>query len=423
MTPKITKLKNGLTILRIPNKNTKALTVLILVKVGSRYEAKKINGVSHFVEHLMFKGTTRRPSTLDLSRELDKVGAEFNAYTGKDHTGYYIKVTSSKLRLALDLLSDMLYHSKFEADEIMREKGVILEEINMYEDNPLMYCESLLEELAFKNEVSLGQQISGPRKNIKRITRKEIVDYRNAYYAPNNMVLALAGNFDKAALKMINKYFGGQKKKRSFPKYPAFKAAQQRPRTTLFYKATEQVQIALGLPAYPYQDKRLAALNLLAIILGGNMSSRLFIKIREQMGLAYFVKADLNIYQDTGLFAIQAGLDKSRIAEALTEILEELKRLKTDLVDKKELLKAKTYIKGKVDLSLEDSSEQASWYAAQKVLTNKMESPAEKLKKINAVTPKQIQAVARELFKTKNINLALIGPFKEKNKFNKLLKI
>ncbi len=423
MKPKIKKLSNGLKVLQIPQKETKALTLLVLFPVGSRYEDKSVNGVSHFIEHLMFKGTNKRPTTLDISKELDGVGAEYNAFTGKEYTGYYIKVSSSKLKLGLDLLSDMLFNSKFDPKEIDRERGVILEEINMYEDNPLMYCEELCEQLTFDPKHSLGQLIIGPRKVIKTITREKILEYRDKFYDPSNMILGLAGNFDKKALSLIENYFDQDKKIKKKTGYPSFKRVQKKPQVDILYKKTEQIQACLSLPGYEYNHKNMPALNLLSIILGGNMSSRLFTEIRERRGLAYFVKTDLNIYQDTGLFMVQAGLDKTRLEEAITEILKQLKKVKSKGITPEELQKAKDYIKGKIDLSLEDSEEQASWYTTQYLLTKKLQTPAEKLAKINKVTPAQIQKIAQELFKTRYLNLALIGPLKDKNKFKKLLKI
>lgn len=416
-------LASGLKVLMIPQNSTDSLTLLVLTKVGSRYEHAKNNGVSHFIEHLMFKGTSRRPSCLDLSKELDSIGAEYNAYTGKDHTGYYIKASKKHLDLALDMLSDILFNSKFPEAEIARERGVILEEINMYEDNPLLDSESLLEKLVFGSQHALGRMITGPKEVIKGITRSEIISYRDQFYGLNNMVLALAGNLPRDAEAKIKKYFNLPKRRIKPQSYQKFRARQNKPQLEIKYKATEQAQLVLGFPAYHYLDPRLPALNLLAVLLGGNMSSRLFINIRERQGLCYFIKSELSIYEDTGLLVIQAGLDKSRITHALTAILKELEIMKQLTITEEELQKAKDFVEGRTILNMEDSAEQAEWYATQQLLTQKIYNPAEKLKRIKRVTAAQIQAVAKDIFVTRKLNLAIVGPVKDKIKLSKLLSI
>ncbi len=254
-------LANGLRVILIPQASTKALTTLLLCRVGSRYESLSQNGVSHFIEHLVFKGTQRRPTTLDLSKALDRVGAEYNAYTSKDHTGFFIKVSSRRAPLALDLLSDMLFYSRFDPAEIDRERGVILEEINMYEDNPLLYCQDLLEELVFGRQHPLGQLIIGPRQVIKKIARPAILNYRDRFYDPANMVLVLAGKLPPAPQKLVARYFNQSRQLKKFPAFNKFQLHQSRPRCRIRYQKTEQVQLALGFPAFPYQHRLLPAEN------------------------------------------------------------------------------------------------------------------------------------------------------------------
>ncbi|MAF13974.1 MAG: hypothetical protein CMI53_03720 [Parcubacteria group bacterium] len=418
-----TKLKNNLTLITSPLKQTKAVTVLIQVPVGSRYEKKEINGMSHFVEHMMFKGTKLRPTTQDISKELDSVGAEYNAYTGKDHTGYYIKVTADKIELAFDILSDMLFNSVFDDQELQKEKGVIVEEINMYEDNPLMYVHGLFEEIVYGNH-PLGWQISGPRSTVKSITRKQMVDYKNKYYEPANMVMTIAGNFSKAKVNTLTKkYFNAGSKSKSKKSFSKINIKQSAPKIRLINKNTEQVQVGLGFPAYGLDDPKKLPLSLLGIILGGNMSSRLFTVVREKHGLAYYVKADVSSYHDTGTLYIQAGLDRKRIKEAIKLILSELKKIKDIGVTDKELSDAKEFLKGKFSLSLEDSENIAEWLGRQQVLSNKIYTPEQKLKKIFAVKKDDIKKVAQEVIQSKHLSLALIGPFKDKKIFSKLLKI
>lgn len=414
---------NGLRLITAPLFETGAVTVLVLIRVGSRYEKQNINGVSHFIEHMMFKGTKKRPSTLAISKDLDSVGAEYNAFTSKDHTGYYIKINQEEIELALDILSDMLFHSKFEEEEIEREKGVICEEIKMYEDNPLMYIEDLFEQTLFFDH-PLGQRVSGTTDSVKGISKKMMIDYKNKYYQPSNFVIGLAGRFDDRAVRSIEKYFGtrGTKVRGSFSRFEISKKFKES-RLEVQFKETEQVELALGFPSYSYFDPRIYALTLLALILGGTMSSRLFISVRERKGLCYFIKSFLNIYEDVGNLVIQAGLDKSRIEFAIRAILKELDKIRSEGVKEQELLRAKECIKGRLILELEDSSALASWYAKQELLVRKILTPEEKLKKISAVTAFDIKRVAQDVIQNKRLCAAIIGPFKNKQPFLKLLKL
>jgi len=417
------KLKNGLKVITISLEQTKAVTALVLLPCGSRYERKNINGVSHFIEHMIFKGTEKRPTALDISQELDGVGASYNAFTGKDHTGYYIKVKRDKLELALDVLSDILFFSRFAKEEIERERGVICEEIKMYQDNPLLYIEDLFEQTIFQKS-SLGWMISGPQETVQKITHQQILNYKNEFYQPKNMILTLAGNFDKKrAEKLINKYFGGIKSVRKKTKtFPKFKYKYHKlPRVNLRFQKTDQLQIALGFPAYSYFHPKIYALALLSVILGGNMSSRLFVEIREKKGLAYYIRTSSNIYQDTGCFLIRAGIDKDNLGKTLNIIFNELRKIKKEEVSKKELKKAKDFLCGRLILSLEDSANIASFYGIQNLLTKKILEPEEKIKKIKQVNAKDIQRVAQEIIRDNRINFALIGKVKEKKELLKIL--
>lgn len=416
------KFKNGLRLILSPMTETKAVTALVLFKVGSRYEKKEINGISHFVEHMMFKGTKKRPSTLDISKVLDSVGAEYNAFTAKDHTGYYVKVSADKIELAMDVLSDILYNSKFDSQEIEREKPVIVEEINMVEDNPMMYIGDLFEQTIYGQE-PLGWQISGSRDNVRDITREKIIDYMKNYYQHSNMVIGIAGRFDRDILDLTKKYFHINTPKKPTFSFKKIKIVQNKPRLRLNFKETEQVHLCLGFPSYSYFDKRIYALYLLSIILGGNMSSRLFISIRERMSLAYFIRSAVSLYQDTGNLVIQAGLDKKRVEEAIQAILEELKKMKKEKVSPEELKKAKDYLKGKLILELESSENIASWLSKQELLLNKIITPKQQIIKLEKVTSQDIQRAANDIMKDAKVNLAMIGPFKEPAKFQKLLKI
>ncbi|HNP74831.1 MAG TPA: pitrilysin family protein [bacterium] len=410
--------KNGLKFVGIPLADAPTIAILLLVKVGSRFENSDNNGLCHFIEHMMFKGTKRRPTALDISKELDGIGAEFNAFTNKEYTGYYIKADAGHLPLAVEVLSDMLLHSKFDAREIAKEKGVIIEEINMYKDNPLMYVDDLLEQLMFKGN-ALGYSIAGHKKNIKAIKRQDFLDYYKGFYQSQNMVLALAGNYKSSAPSLLEEKFsftGGS----AAGSFVEFKISQNKPRVALMFKPTQQVQLALGFYGCSYSDDDLPALKLLSAILGGNMSSRLFLSVREKNGLAYFIKSYLGNYLDSGNLIIQAGLDKGRIDQAIKIILQELKRLKQG-INSEELQRGKDYLAGKLSLELEDTANLAQWFAIQQLMTDRILSPTEQIAKIQAVSVADLKCLAKKIIDFSRLNLAVIGPYRDKKKFERLI--
>ncbi len=417
-------LKNRQPVILDPLKETKAVGVLALARAGSRYEQLKFLGLSHFLEHLLFKGTKKRPSSLVLAKELDRYGALYNAYTAKDHTGYWIKIAGEHLEFALELLSDMLFNSRFLADEITREKGVIIEEINMYRDNPMLYIESLAEELVFQGH-PLGWLIAGSPESVRAVSRKEVVDYHCRRYFPGNMLLSIAGRIDpEEALKLAEKYFSRPRKQYSKPKVKNFLISQKKPRAVLMKKETKQVQLALAFPGPGYrQTRKILAAELLSAILGGSMSSRLFIKIRERQGLCYYIHSEFNPYAEAGSFLVQAGLDKQRIFPAIDLISRELRRIKNKKVGRAELTKAKEMLRGKIILALEDSSTVAQWHGRRLFLAGRLGSPEEKIKELETVSAEEIKNLAEEIFQPARANLAIIGPFNEKEKFLKSLKI
>ena len=424
---KKTKLKNGTKVLLVPMDSTKAVTLLVLFPVGSRNEHSKINGSSHFIEHMMFKGTKKRPTTLDISRELDGVGAEYNAFTGKDHTGYYIKTSSEHADLAMDMLADMLFNSKFEEVEMERERKVIIEEIHMYEDNPMMFVEELMEQLLFEGN-SLGWRISGTRQDMETMKREDVMVHHGMHYRPSKMLVVAAGHLPKNMLKVLEQKFGTIKEPRialpkPFPKFVLDDKNFTAPKLKLQFKETEQIQLSVGLPAFGYEDKRMPALTLLGAILGGTMSSRLFVEVREKRGLCYFVKAGTNPYKDIGAFVIQSGLTKGRIEEAITVIMGELTKVKESGVTKEELSRAKENIRGKVILALEGSDEQADFYGKQELFRKEILSPEQKLALFDKVKLGDIQKIAKEIFKTERIRAAMIGPLKDEASLLKLFKI
>ncbi|PJA45043.1 hypothetical protein CO174_05380 [Candidatus Uhrbacteria bacterium CG_4_9_14_3_um_filter_50_9] len=405
-------LDNGMRIVLAPASGTDTVSVLVLVRVGSRYEYAKINGACHFIEHMMFKGTRRRPTAQHISRTLDSIGADFNAFTGKNYTGYYVKVDKRHLELGIDLLDDMLFASKMDADEMNRERGAIIEEIHMYEDNPMMHVDDLLEQEMFTG--SLGWEIAGTPKIIREIDRDEMYGFYKQYYQPSNMVLVIAGNIDRRVRAWIDDRFG--KRKRGTADRTTFEPVTfptaKGPRARIQKKQTEQIQLALGFPSIGYQDERNAAVKLLVTILGGNMSSRLFTEVRERKGLAYFVRALHSNYEETGVLMIRAGLDKERLDVAVKTIMKEVSKMKRERVSAKELRAAKDFLRGQLAIKLEDSFERAQWYAGERTFQSQVQSPQSRLKQIDAVTPAQIQAVAKEILNEQVMSVAAVGPFK-----------
>jgi predicted Zn-dependent peptidase len=418
------KLPNGLRVILTPQKETKAVTVLVLVGVGSRYETQDIRGMAHFLEHMMFKGTKKRPNMQIFTHELDAVGAQYNAYTSKDHTGYWIKLNSEHLELALDMLSDMIWNAKLEEQEIRREKGTILEEINMYEDRPQDKVEELAEKVIFQEKHTLGWEVAGLKKTVKSIDRQKMQRFKNSFYLPKNMVVSVAGNFKNQEIKkLIDKYFDTKKTDKKIKPFEKFKKYQTQPQILLEHKSTEQAHLTLSFLGPKYSDKDYTVAQVLSNILSGGFSSRLYSSLRERYGLCYWINSSLSTYQDTGSLIIEAGLDKKRIDMALKLILKEIKKIKNNSVDVKELNKAKENLKGRLVLSLENSSSVATWYANQELLIGKTKSPEEKIRDIMKVTSKDVQKCAQKIFQNKNMNLAIIGPYKDKNKFLNILKI
>lgn len=417
-------LSNGLKILTIPMTGVESVTVLVMVGVGSRYEEKKINGLSHFLEHMAFKGTRKRPSAFDIASLIDGIGGEFNAFTSKDHTGYYVKAAKKHLSLLIDVLSDMLLHSKFDPIEIEKEKGVIIEEINMYEDIPMRKIGDLYENLLY-GDTKLGRDIAGIKEVIKSVKREDFISYMDRFYGPGNTVVAIAGGIPLKVdpLKgMVEKYLGGWKSKK-VEKSEFFKDNQIKPALLLTYKDTQQAHLCLGVRSFPLLHPGRYASGVLTNILGGGMSSRLFIEVRERRGLAYYVRANDERYIDVGNFVVQAGVDVARIDDAIGVILDELRKIKNAKIDKKELIKAKENMKGKLILELEDSRSVAALFATSKVIEDKILTPSEIMQKVDSITIEDLQKVAGEIFNKSQLNLAIIGPYKDGERFRKLLSL
>ena len=403
--------QNRMQLLVVPMSGTQAVTLFVFCKVGSRFERSSINGVSHYIEHLMFKGTTRRPTTLIISKELERLGAEFNAFTSKDHTGYYIKVAAKHIEKSVDILSDMLMHSVFDQTEMDRERKVIIEEIKMYEENPMMHIDDLFEHALF-GDTPLGWSVAGPEKVLASVPRSDVMKFKEAYYQPANMVCVVAGKIDQDPKALITKYFGSYENGHtSFPQEE--KASLQKQSFLVQFKQTEQAQVALGFPAYSYNDKRMSALEVLSTLFGGSMSSRLFINVRERLGLCYYIRSSVASFSDTGVLSIQTGVSSSKISDAVIAILKEVQEITRHEVADEELDRAKEYMKGKLILQMEASEKVAGWYAQEALFMDSIKTPEERLRDIDAVTKKDIVEVAQDIMRHERIVGACIGPIKQ----------
>jgi len=406
-------LKNKTNLFLIPLKDTKSATVLVMYPVGSRYESAKLAGVSHFIEHLMFKGTKKRPNTLALTREIDRLGAEYNAFTSKEYTGYYIKTDSEYLNVSLDILSDMLFNSKFEEKEMEKEKKVIVEELRMYNDNPIMHIETLFEDLMYKGD--LGRDVGGSEKTVLGLARKDALNYLSQHYQTQRAIIAVAGNINENTKKLVEKYFVKSGKNTKSENYaPAeFGSTKTNDRLRIENKKTDQTQLMLGLPGFHHNDPVNPVLTVFNTVFGGSMSSRLFIQIREKRGLAYMIRSGAESYRDTGYFFVRAGLEAKNINKAISVIKDEAEKIIKKGVTTKELADAKTHLRGSLVLSMEDSSAQTSWYARQAMFYKVVKTPEERLKEIDKVTNEDIKKLAKKLFNWSKLRVAIIGDVKK----------
>lgn len=413
--------KNGLRVITVPMKDNPTVTVLVLVEAGSKYESKKVNGISHFLEHMCFKGTVKRPRAVDISKELDALGSQYNAFTAQEYTGYYAKSDAKHFKKIFDIISDIYLNSTFPEAEMQKEKGVIIEEINMYEDMPQRHVQDLAMKLLYGNQPA-GWNIAGEKKNILNMKRENFVKYKSQHYLPEATVLVVAGQVtEKEVLSEVKKIFGHLKRGDKVGKAKV-KETQTKPKVLVSFKKTDQTHFVLGVRSLNLFNKINPAMTVLGGILGGGMSSRLFVKLREEMGVGYYVRAYNDAYTDHGFFQISAGVDNKRIEEVIKAVLEECGKLKKEKVLKEELNKVKECLIGNMKLSLESSDDIANFYGGQELLKKEIHKAEEKAKEIRKVTAGQIQNLAKNIFQNKKLNLALIGPFNDRIRFLKILK-
>lgn len=415
-------LKNGLRIIVVPMKNSPSVTVMSLIEAGSEYETKDKNGISHFLEHMFFKGTEKRPTSLDISREFDSIGAKYNAFTGNELTGYYGKAHPKFFDKILDIISDMYLNPKFPEAEMEKEKGVIIEEINMYEDLPQFKVQEVFSELLY-GDTTYGWSIAGPKENIRNMKREDFVNYRKAHYVASKTIIVVAGNVNAGeAFKKIEKAFKNiSTGKRILKKKVA--EIQNKPAVKIQHKDTDQIHIIIGLRTFSIHDKRVSVLRVLSTIIGGGMSSRLFQKMREELGICYYVKSSVDHLTDHGHFSISAGVDKTRLVEAVQGILGELKKIRDEKVSDEELKKAKDYMTGHLYLGLESSDSLVEFYGGQEIMREKMKTPQEVEKEIQKVTASDIAKLAKQILKNESLNMALIGNIQNQVELKKIFSL
>lgn len=413
-------LKNGLRIISVPNKDSLAATVLVLVEAGSKYETKKTSGLSHFLEHMCFKGTATRPKAIDISAALDSLGAQYNAFTGHEYTGYYAKVSSPHFDKALDIVADLYQNPLFNEEEINKEKGVVIEEINMYEDLPQRKVQDLIIELLYGDQPA-GWNIAGNKETVKILNRSDFLKYRGEHYVASATTVVVAGKYDeKNIFKKIEARFKDVSTGKKFTKQKT-KEEQKEPKILIHHKKSDQTHLVIALRTHDTYDKRNYTLDLLAHVLGGSMSSRLFQRIREQMGAAYYVRAESDTFTDHGYLAISAGVDNSRVHDVILAILDEFKKIRDVLMTEDELRMFKDSAIGSISLSLETSDAIANFYGGQEILKKTIDDPTELAEKIKKVTAGDIKKEAELIFRDDKLNLALIGPFEGSSDFAKIL--
>src|SRR3989344_3403800 len=395
--------QNGLRAIVAPMKDTQAITLWVLFGTGSKYETKRINGISHFLEHLFFKGTKSRPEAGHVNRELDRLGAESNAFTSKEYTGYYVKAAAKHFDTALDIVSDILIKPLFKKEEIEKERGVILQEISMFEDDPRRQAAEIFEELLYGDQPA-GWDTAGYPDTVKNITRDDIVRYKQSHYLTSNAVVAVAGNIEAGtAFKKVEKAFAQMARGEKLSK-PQVRDAQKLPAVKFKKKDVDQTHIRLGVRAYDMYDERRYALGVLNTILGGNWSSRPF----------------MEEYTDTGYVMAAAGVPHRTLPQVAKKIIEVFKDAKKK-ISPSEIKFAKEYIRGQTALAFESTDEVATFLASQELFRKKIMTPDEILAKIEKVKKDDIMKIARDIFRPSRVNLAAIGPEAADGVYKKIL--
>lgn len=421
--PKLHTLNNGLRVLLVPIKDAPSVTTAVSVKAGSSYENERNSGISHFLEHMCFKGTSKYPNPSDVAVALEKIGAEHNAFTDRDWTAYYAKTAPRYFKRAFDVVSELYLYPHISDIEMEKEKGVIIEEIHMYDDNPRYKVGEMLERGLYGNQPA-GWSIAGTEQHIKNTTRDMFVSYRNARYIPKHTVVTIAGAFDgREALHIVEKTFGSVRGAQKGPLHaPKLQKSKRGDSISIIERKLDQTHFALGFYGEPMSSKNRFAIALMTKILGGSMSSRLFQRVREDLGAAYYVGSSQNAYATHGYVDVFAGVNHGKFEEALKAIIKEIRLMVKDGVSEKELQRAQDYSIGTFMLSLESSSDLAFYYGQQETVLGKTQSPQDIVKEIKKVTVKDINALARKIFNLQTMRFAVVGPH-QKNKKSMFEKI
>ncbi len=412
-------LPNGLRIIHIPAKSP-AVTVMALVETGSNYEEKGENGLSHFLEHMVFKGTLKRPTSMDISKELDGLGAESNAFTSNEMTAYWAKAEKKHFPKLLEIVSDIYLNPTLPKEELEKERGVILQEISMYEDLPQRKVWNVFAELMY-GDTPAGRTILGPAKNIKTFKKEDFEVYRAKHYVAGKTIIIVSGDIrESQVLSGVKKYFKDIRTGKKLGK-DKVSSVQSEPKIKVFEKDTDQTHMILGFKTKLGAEKERLALGLLVGVLGKGMSSRLFQKLREEMGVCYYVRSEMCDYTDHSYLTISTGVDKNRVEEVVKALVHECKKLKEELVDEKELKKTKDLLIGGMYMRLETSDALAEYYLEQEVLRGKMKNPKDLERDIRSITAKDLLRVANKFLTKNSMNLAIVGAFKDKSRLKKLL--
>jgi predicted Zn-dependent peptidase len=405
-------LPSGLRLLTAPMGHAQSVSCFIMLAAGSRYETPDTSGIAHFSEHMFFKGTENRPTARDIGNEIDGIGGEFNAFTGKEYTGYYVRCAGEHRSIALDVLVDMLRHSKFDSEEIDREKGVIVEEMNMYVDTPRDYISGVYDALLYGDH-PLGWDIIGRKETVRAATQDTFLGYVDRWYKPERMVVGVAGKIGGDLEAEIERLLGDLEPAETGAPAPAALSANGTPRVKIHTKASDQAHVCVGVPSYPLVHPDRYALQILSTVLGTGMSSRLFTEVRERRGLAYYIYAINHSYTDVGSLFSQAGVDIERVDEAITTIVAELRKIADEPVPADELEKARNVAKGRFVLQTESPHGLVMFGLRREVLEGEATEPEEILAGLDAVTAEDVQRVAQDVIGGHGLNLALIGPFEQ----------
>ena len=412
-------LPNGLRLQAVEMPGTNVITTLILAGAGSRYEDKEISGISHFLEHMFFKGAEKYKTPKEVSEAIDSFGGEFNAFTGKEYVGYYVKSGKENFEKAMDVLSDMLIHSKFDPQEIEKERGVILEEMAMYLDAPMYQISWDFERLVFGDQ-PLGRDQIGTKELIKTVTQKDFFDYKNALYVPENLVITVAGAVNEKSLDQIAQFFDFPPTKQTKEEI-AFDPTLSTEKFKIRTKKTEQYHISFGVRTIAETDDQYPALKLLGVILGGNMSSRMFQNVREDKGLCYSIRTTIDEFSDTGLLTTRAGVKLDDVLRAAEAIRAEYDDIVQNGITEAELEKAKNYLTGKTDLKTEDTEDVAHHFGKDQLLYGKIEQFGTWKARLRAVTKDEVEALARDLLTSENFRFAGIGPEIDERKLKEII--